>query len=72
MEKKKMIITYEAPCKQCGGLGAYQLEPCTMCGATGYVDITKNIDITVAPSRTREVKFQSETTNNKKRWTKLT
>ncbi|MDY0102800.1 MAG: hypothetical protein RBS07_07650 [Lentimicrobium sp.] len=66
MEKKKMVITYEALCKDCGGSGHCQSEPCRLCGATGYVDIMKNIDITVGPSFTREVKFKSETFNKNK------
>ncbi len=57
MGKKKMIITYEAVCNECNGSGHIQGKACRVCGATGFVDITKDIDITVKPSGTREVKF---------------
>ncbi len=64
MEKKKMVITYEALCKDCGGSGHCQSEPCRLCGATGYVEITKNIDISVSPSGGRPVKTQIHNCNS--------
>lgn len=63
MQTKKLTVAYEAPCRQCGGFGYRLSEPCAFCGATGYVDITKHIDITITPSFTRDVKIQSETIN---------
>jgi len=51
MKKRKVFVKMEAVCRNCQGTGEKHNDTCEICEGSGQVLITKDIIITITPSK---------------------